>query len=215
MNNPKDIKEQVRKLLESDQRYQAIRLIQNTYGVNEAEATRLLETLRKDAAPANATQKQIPIKGCGGCASAALKVGSILSLLLGLLFLGVTAFFYYFYEDFKKDATPVRGIIDEVKIAPPTQATDTTQSVFLVFKYSFQDSVYTCQTISSYPKKDFQAKDSVTLLVNPANPEYASLPADEVMQDFYLIFGIATAVMLVIALVLWFLSRATKSATTA
>ena len=209
MSDPRNIKDQVKKLLNSDQRYQAIRLIQTTYGVSEADAEKLLTTLDQDAPqqPVNQSAAQ----GCGGCFSGFLKVGSILIGLLGLLFLAATAFFYYFYEDFKKDAVPVKGIIaDTIHVAPVTP-TDTTRQVFLVFEYAVGDSVYSYQTVTTYPEFEYLVQDSVDLLINGTDPTYATLAADGVMEDFYLIFGIAGAVCLFIAGVLWFLGRAANN----
>lgn len=209
MNDPRNIKDQVKKLLDSDQRYQAVRLIQTTYGVSEADAEKLLTTLDQD-------EPQKPVnrstaKGCGGCFSGFLKVGSILIGLLGLLFLAATAFFYYFYEDFKKDAVPVRGIVADTVYAAPVTPTDTTREVYLVFEYEVADSVYSYQTVTTYPEFEYQVHDSVDLLMNGNDPTYATLAADDVMEDFYLIFGIAGAVCLFIAGVLWFLGRAANS----
>ncbi|MCW5911302.1 MAG: hypothetical protein KIT62_09525 [Cyclobacteriaceae bacterium] len=212
MSDPKNIKDQVRKLLDSDQRYQAIRLIQNTYGVSEADAQKLLGTLEKDEPNRVTLSGQASNPGCGGCLSGTMKAGSILSGLLALLFLGLTAFFYYFYEDFKKDAVPVRGIVADAVYAEPASPTDTLKTVYLIFRYQFNDSLYTYQTATSYPEYEYPVQDSVDLLVNGNNPEYASLPADEVMEDFYLIFGIAAGVMLFIAIVLWFLGRSVRAA---
>ncbi|HNR73389.1 MAG: hypothetical protein UZ12_BCD005001711 [Bacteroidetes bacterium OLB12] len=206
MSDPTHIKDQVKKLLESDQRYQALRLIQNTYSVTESEAEKLLATLADDE-PAKPTQSQATTNGCGGCFSSLFKVGSILVGLLGLLFLAATVFFYYFYEDFKKDAVPVRGIVAETVQAEPVTPTDTIQKVFLVFKYEVADSVYTYQTITTYPATEYLVQDSVNLLINSNDPTYASLEADEVMEDFYLIFGIAAGVCFFVAFVLWFVSR--------
>lgn len=206
MSDPQPIKNQVKKLLENDQRYQAVRLIQNTYGVTESEAEKLLATLANDEST-KPTQSQTAAKGCGGCFSSLFKVGSILVGLLGLLFLAATVFFYYFYEDFKKDAIPVRGIVAETVKAAPVTPTDTTQQVFLVFRYEVADSVYTYQTITTYPASEYLVQDSVDLLINSNDPTYASLTADEVMEDFYLIFGIAAGVCFFVAFVLWFVGR--------
>jgi hypothetical protein len=206
MNDPRNIKDQIKKLLESDQRYQAIRLIQNTYGITEADAEKLLSTLDENESQQQpATQSTA--QGCGGCFSGVLKIGSILVGLLGLLFLAATAFFYYFYEDFKKDAIPVKGIVADTVYVAPISPSDTTHNVYLVLEYEVEDSVYTYQTATTYSKFEYHVLDSVDLLVNGNDPSYASLAADNIMNDFYLIFGIAGMVMLFVAGVLWFLSR--------
>jgi hypothetical protein len=114
---------------------------------------------------------------------------------------------YYFYEDFKKDAISVRGIVADTVYVTPTSPTDTTRSVYLVFNYPVEDSVYTYQTSTTYPEFEYLVQDSVYLLVTTSNPEYATLESDTVMEDFYLIFGIAGGVCLFIAGVLFFLSR--------
>jgi hypothetical protein len=209
MSDPRNIKDQVKKLLAADQRYQAIRLIQTTYGISEADAEKLLTTLDQEEPqqPVN----QPTAQSCGGCFSGFLKVGSILIGLLGLLFLAATAFFYYFYEDFKKDAIPVRGIVADTVYAAPVAPTDTVRQVYLVFEYAVADSVYTCQSATSYSEFEYQVQDSVNLLINSSDPTYATLVADDIMEDFYLIFGIAGAVCLFIAGVLWFSSRAAIS----
>jgi hypothetical protein len=207
MSDPKNIKAQIKQLLESDQRYQAIRLIQNTYGISEADAEKLLSTLENEEPQQRTSSTPASNAGCNGCFSGVLKVGSILIGLLGLLFLAATAFFYYFYEDFKKDAISVRGIVADTVYVTPTSPTDTTRSVYLVFNYPVEDSVYTYQTSTTYPEFEYLVQDSVYLLVNASNPEYATLESDTVMEDFYLIFGIAGGVCLFIAGVLFFLSR--------
>lgn len=217
MADPKNIKDQVRKLLESDQRYQAIRLIQNTYGVSEADAEKLLSTLDSDdEEPKQETQQpqSTQSSGCSGCFSGLLKVGSVLIGLLGLLFLAVTAFFYYFYEDFKNDAIPVKGIVADTVYAAPVTSTDTIRQVFLVFEYQVADSAYRYQTITTYPAHEYLVQDSVDLFINGSDPTYASLASDDVMEDFYLIFGIAAGVCLFLAIVLWLLSRASRSTKT-
>jgi hypothetical protein len=206
MNDPRNIKDQIKKLLESDQRYQAIRLIQNTYGVTEADAEKLLSTLDENE-PQQQPAAQSTAQGCGGCFSGVLKIGSVLVGLLGLLFLAATAFFYYFYEDFKKDAFPVKGVIADTVYVAPISPSDTTRNVYLVLEYTVGDSVYTYQTATTYSKFEYHVLDSVDLLVNGNDPSYASLAADNFMNDFYLIFGIAGMVMLFVAGVLWFLSR--------
>jgi len=207
MSDPRNIKDQVKKLLDSDQRYQAIRLIQTNYGVSEADAEKLLSTLENEEPQQSTNSSPSSNAGCNGCFSGVLKVGGILIGLLGLLFLAATAFFYYFYEDFKKDAISVRGIVADTVYAPPTSPTDTTRSVYLIFNYPIEDSVYTYQTSTSYPEYEYLVQDSVYLLVNSSNPENATLESDTVMEDFYLIFGIAGAVCLFIAGVLWFLGK--------
>jgi hypothetical protein len=207
MSDPKNIKAQIKQLLESDQRYQAIRLIQNTYGISEADAEKLLSTLENEEPQQSTSSTPASNAGCNGCFSGVLKVGSILIGLLGLLFLAATAFFYYFYEDFKKDAISVRGIVADTVYVTPTSPTDTTRSVYLVFNYPVEDSVYTYQTSTTYPEFEYLVQDSVYLLVTTSNPEYATLESDTVMEDFYLIFGIAGGVCLFIAGVLFFLSR--------
>lgn len=211
MSDPKNIKAQIKQLLESDQRYQAIRLIQNTYGISEADAEKLLSTLENEEPQQRTSSTPASNAGCNGCFSGVLKVGSILIGLLGLLFLAATAFFYYFYEDFKKDAISVRGIVADTVYVTPTSPTDTTRSVYLVFNYPVEDSVYTYQTSTTYPEFEYLVQDSVYLLVNTSNPEYATLESDTVMEDFYLIFGIAGGVCLFIAGVLFFLSRSPRN----
>jgi len=211
MSDPKNIKAQIKQLLESDQRYQAIRLIQNTYGISEADAEKLLSTLENEEPQQHTSSTPASNAGCNGCFSGVLKVGSILIGLLGLLFLAATAFFYYFYEDFKKDAISVRGIVADTVYVTPTSPTDTTRSVYLVFNYLVEDSVYTYQTSTTYPEFEYLVQDSVYLLVNASNPEYATLESDTVMEDFYLIFGIAGGVCLFIAGVLFFLSRSPRN----
>lgn len=214
MSDPKNIKAQVRQLLETDQRYQAIRLIQNTYGVSEADAEKLLDTLEKDEPQPGSGSTPAANAGCNGCFSGVLKVGSILICLLGLLFLAATAFFYYFYEDFKKDAIAVRGIVADTVYATPTSPNDTIRSVYLVLNYKVEDSVYTSQTSTSYPESEYVVQDSINLLVNASNPDYATLDSDDVMEDFYLIFGIAGGVCLFVAGVLFFLSRSPRNVRT-
>lgn len=211
MSDPKNIKAQVKQLLESDQRYQAIRLIQNTYGISEADAEKLLSTLENEEPNQRTNSTPASNAGCNGCFSGVLKVGSILIGLLGLLFLAATAFFYYFYEDFKQDAISVRGIVADTVYVMPTSPTDTTRSVYLVFNYQVEDSSYTYQTVTTYPEYEYSVQDSVDLLVNRINPDYATLEADQVMEDFYLIFGIAGGVCLFVAGVLFFLGRSTRS----
>lgn len=217
MADPKRIKDQVKKLLESDQRYQAIRLIQNTYGVSEANAEKLLSTLDSDdeePKPETQQPQTTQSSGCAGCFSGLLKIGSILIGLLGLLFLAVTVFFYYFYEEFKSDAIPVKGIVADTVYAAPVTSSDTTRQVFLVFEYHVADSAYRYQTITTYPAHEYLVQDSVDLFINGNDPTYASLASDDVMEDFYLIFGIAAGVCLFVAIVLWFLSRASRSTKT-
>lgn len=214
MSDPKNIKAQVKQLLESDQRYQAIRLIQNTYSISESDAEKLLSTLENEEPQQNTSSTPASNAGCNGCFSGVLKVGSILIGLLGLLFLAATAFFYYFYEDFKKDAISVRGIVADTVYVTPTSPTDTTRSVYLVFNYPVEDSVYTYQTSTTYPEFEYLIQDSVYLLVNASNPEYATLESDTVMEDFYLIFGIAGGVCLFVAGVLFFLSRSPRKVRT-
>ncbi|HCZ35210.1 MAG TPA: hypothetical protein DHV26_04715, partial [Cytophagales bacterium] len=207
-------KAQVKQLLESDQRYQAIRLIQNTYGISESDAEKLLSTLENEEPQQYTSSTPASNAGCNGCFSGVLKVGSILIGLLGLLFLAATGFFYYFYEDFKKDAISVRGIVADTVYATPTSPTDTTRNVYLVFNYPVEDSVYTYQTSTTYPEFEYLVQDSVYLLVNASNPEYATLESDTVMEDFYLIFGIAGGVCLFVAGVLFFLSRSPRKVRT-
>lgn len=212
MSDPKNIKAQIKQLLESDQRYQAIRLIQNTYGISETDAEKLLSTLENEEPPPRPDSGAAPASntGCNGCFSGVLKVGSILIGLLGLLFLAATAFFYYFYEDFKKDAISVRGIVADTVYVTPTSPTDTTRNVYLVLNYQVQDSIYTYQTITAYPEYEYLVQDSVYLLVNESNPDYATLESDNVMEDFYLIFGIAGGVCLFVAGVLFFLGSSSR-----
>lgn len=216
MSDPKNIKAQIKKLLASDQRYQAIRLIQNTYGISETDAEKLLSTLENEEPPPRPGSGAAPASntGCNGCFAGVLKVGSILIGLLGLLFLAATAFFYYFYEDFKKDAISVRGIVADTVYVMPTSSTDTTRSVYLVLNYQVQDSIYTYQTVTTYPEFEYLVQDSVYLLVNASNPDYATLESDNVMEDFYLIFGIAGGVCLFVAGVLFFLGRSTRNSRT-
>ncbi len=212
MSDPKNIKAQIKKLLASDQRYQAIRLIQNTYGISETDAEKLLSTLENEEPPPRPGSGAAPASntGCNGCFAGVLKVGSILIGLLGLLFLAATAFFYYFYEDFKKDAISVRGIVADTVYVTPTSPTDTTHNVYLVLNYQVQDSIYTYQTITAYPEYEYLVQDSVYLLVNESNPDYATLESDNVMEDFYLIFGIAGGVCLFVAGVLFFLGSSSR-----
>lgn len=212
MSDPKNIKAQIKKLLASDQRYQAIRLIQNTYGISETDAEKLLSTLENEEPPPRPGSGAAPASntGCNGCFAGVLKVGSILIGLLGLLFLAATAFFYYFYEDFKKDAISVRGIVADTVYVTPTSPTDTTRNVYLVLNYQVQDSIYTYQTITAYPEYEYLVQDSVYLLVNESNPDYATLESDNVMEDFYLIFGIAGGVCLFVAGVLFFLGSSSR-----
>lgn len=211
MSDPKNIKAQIKQLLESDQRYQAIRLIQNTYGISEADAEKLLSTLEDEEPQQSTSATPSSNAGCNGCFSGVLKVGSILIGLLGLLFLAATAFFYYFYEDFKKDAISVRGIVADTVYVTPTSPTDTTRSVYLVFNYQVEDSVYSYQTSTTHPDTEYLVQDSINLLVNTNNPEYATLESDGVMEDFYLIFGIAGGVCLFVAGVLFFLGSSSRN----
>jgi hypothetical protein len=74
-----------------------------------------------------------------------------------------------------------------------------------------EDSVYTYQTSTTYPEFEYLVQDSVYLLVTTSNPEYATLESDDVMEDFYLIFGIAGGVCLFVAGVLFFLGSSSRN----
>lgn len=211
MSDPKHIKDQVKKLLESDQRYQAIRLIQNTYNVSEGEAEKLLSTLDKDDEPAqNTPQPPAQSGGCMGCFSGLFKIGSILFALAGILLLGILAVVYYYAEDFKKESIPVRGIVADTVHLPRT-STDTIQNVYLVFNYEIKDSLRSYQTTTSYPETLYQVQDSVDLRVNPNDADYATIDDESFFDDVFLVFGIVAGVMFFFALVLWIIGRAANN----
>ncbi len=210
MSDPKHIKDQVKKLLESDQRYQAIRLIQNTYNVSEGEAEKLLSTLDKDDEPTQNTPQPPAQSGCMGCFSGLFKIGSILFGLTGILLLGILAVVYYYAEDFKKESIPVRGIVADTVHLPRT-STDTIQNVYLVFNYEAKDSLRSFQTTTSYPETLYQVQDSVDLRVNPNDADYATIDDESFFDDVFLVFGIAAGVMFFFALVLWIIGRATNN----
>lgn len=211
MTDPKHIKDQVRKLLESDQRYQAIRLIQNTYHVSESEAEKLLTTLDKEEDEPKHNTQHTPDQssGCLGCFSGLLKVGSILFALGGMLFLAIIAVIYYYSEDFKKESIPVRGIVADT-VHAPFNSTDTIQNVYLVLNYEVKDSLRSYQTITAYPETRYRMKDSVNLLVNPNDADYATLDEENIFEDFYLVFGIGAGTLFFFGLVLWVISRTTN-----
>ncbi|HRF32763.1 MAG TPA: DUF3592 domain-containing protein [Cyclobacteriaceae bacterium] len=211
MSDPKHIKDQVKKLLESDQRYQAIRLIQNAYNVSEREAEKLLSTLDKDDEPAQNTPLP-PTRsgGCLGCFSGLFKVGSILFALAGILLLGILAVVYYYAEDFKKESIPVRGIVaDTVHVSRTT--TDTIQNVYLILNYEVRDSLRSYQTTTSYPETLYPVQDSVDLRVNPNDADYATIDDESFFDDVFLVFGIAAGVMFFFAIVLWVIGRAANN----
>lgn len=195
MQNPEELKRQVLDLIAADQRYQAIRLIQNTYQVDEQKAHDLLAAIERD-------QNQTPLGNpVGGCLSGGLRVVSILMAITGIFFLAGLGLFYYTFEETKDTWVNSQGFV--VSRTPFELDRD---MFTLEIRYAYLDSTYEFTTATGYDQDQFTPGDSIPIWINPTEPQNAVVQ-DQGNVDIYWFLGIAAGVLFVIAFALWQFSR--------
>jgi len=195
MQNPEELKRQVLDLIAADQRYQAIRLIQNTYQVDEQKAQELLAAIERDQ---NQTSLGNPV---GGCLSGGLRVVSILMAITGILFLAGLGLFYYTFEETKDTWVNSQGFV--VSRTPFELDRD---MFTLEIRYAYLDSTYEFTTATGYDQDQFTPGDSIPIWINPTEPQNAVVQ-DQGNVDIYWFLAIAAGVLFVIAFALWQFSR--------
>lgn len=195
MQNPEELKRQVLDLIAADQRYQAIRLIQNTYQVDEQKAHDLLAAIERDQ---NQTSLGNPV---GGCLSGGLRVFSILMAITGIFFLAGLGFVYYAFQE-----TNDTWVISQGFVVSRTPLELDRDMFTLEIRYAYLDSTYEFTTATGYDQDQFAPGDSIPIRINPAEPRLAVVQ-DQVDAEIYSFLAIAAGVLFVIAFALWQFSR--------
>jgi hypothetical protein len=198
MQNPDEFKKQVRDLVANDQRYQAIRLIQNAYQVDEQQAHDLLAAIEREDQHSQSQQ----VNAAGGCLSGVLRVVSILMAISGILFLTGLGIVYYYFQETKNTWVSGAGMV--VSRTP----FELDQDMYtLEVRYAYLDSTYTFTTASGFEENRFAPGDSIPIWINPTVPPDAIVQDEAGESEIYYFLGIAGGVLLAVALLLWQLAR--------
>lgn len=165
-------KEQLESLIESGEKLEAIRFAQQTFGLDAEQAITMVERLEEQLeAESDAALEQSGKELEQSTANLPAIIGGIFSAI-GIILIGLAAWFGYRSYNFLQKAEIVPGIVKEFKERQARNKEDNTMYTLnmpvLQYHYNGKDYTYVSPYGSTTP--EYAVGDQISLLVDPAEP---------------------------------------------
>lgn len=165
-----DQKTHASQLIASGRQLEAVRYLREVLGVSLEQGMALAEKLEAEEGGAVTPLAQRVTTHLKSGSSVAKLVGRIF-MTVGLLMIGVAAYFVYSNRQFEQRARPVQGTVVDFQSYVSTNDNSSTTMYKPVFEYVFNGKTYTYVSTTSSSSPEFEVGEKVNILVNPQNPE--------------------------------------------
>lgn len=205
MNAEREIKDQVSQLLRSGQRGQAKLLLQSKLGISEEEAEKLVRALEQE----NPAQHMIipsltrgvnTINQTGGCVALFLRGFGLFFTLITLACYAFAVIMYFYYNHFISEEATVTGMVIDLEIN-----SEGASAPIVEYDWNGETKLYKSAMHAAPP--DYAPGDSVTLYVNPENPDEAIIDSFTERYLFSVIFAGVGTFFLFFAIAMFVIAR--------
>ncbi|MCK6617394.1 MAG: DUF3592 domain-containing protein [Cyclobacteriaceae bacterium] len=189
---------EVRRLLNQNKRFEAVRYLQNTLNVSNTDADRLVQAVENEIRLETQEVLKPVAETAKGCGNVVIKVISIGLGFFGVVFILIGIGTYLLFNYIEADAVEVQGRV--VDLRPSPSGGDGFAPV-IEYEWNGQTKTHYSEVYASPP--DFEAGQVVPVYVNPSNPDTATIIYEETGWIFISVFGGIGAVFIIIAIVLF------------
>lgn len=193
---------EVRRLLKLNKRFEAVRYLQNTLNVSNTDADRLVQAVEGEIASETQAALQPAVQGATGCGKVLLKVISFGFGFFGIGFilLGIGAYLLFNYVE--AEAVEVQGRVVDLRAS---SSGGEGMAPVIEYEWNGETKTHYSEVYSSPP--DFEKGQVIPVWVNPENPQNVTVLYEETGRIVIYVFGGIGVFFLVIAVVLFRLSR--------
>lgn len=196
MNINPQYETEVRRLLKLNKRFEAVRYLQNTLNVSNSDADQLVGAVENEIAQEQLETVRYTAAQTKGCGSVLLKIMSFGFGFFGLGFivLGIGAYLLFTYIE--PGAVEVKGQVVQLNSNESGSMAPTIE-----YEWNGEIKTYRSEVYSSPP--DFEIGQTVSVWVNPEDPNNATVIQTEMGWIFISVFGGIGLFFFVIAIVLF------------
>jgi hypothetical protein len=205
MNSEREIKDQVSQLLRSGQRGQAKLLLQSKLGISDDEAEKLVRALEQENPAQHVvipglTRGVNTISQTGGCVALFLRGFGLFFTLITLACYAFAVIMYFYYNNFVSEEATVTGTVIDFEVNAEGGS-----APMVEYDWNGETKVYKSAMYSTPP--DYAPGDSVTLYVNPENPDEAIINSFAERYLFSVIFAGVGTFFLFFAIAMFVIAR--------
>lgn len=191
---------EVRRLLKLNKRFEAVRYLQNTLNLSNTDADRLVQAVENEIA-LESQQALKPVNPLG-CGKIILKIVSFGFGFVGLAFILIGIGAYMLFNYIEADAVEVQGRVVGLR---PSQSSGGGVAPVIEYEWNGETKTHYSEVYSSSP--DFETGQVIPVWVDPDNPESVTIIYEEPGWILISVFGSIGAVFLIIAFVVFRISR--------
>ncbi|MDL5049476.1 DUF3592 domain-containing protein [Oscillatoria amoena NRMC-F 0135] len=186
---------EIRSLLRQNKDAEAARYIQNVLNVSNTDAERLVQAVKNEIAQENQEALRNAANQTKGCGSMLLRIMSFGFGFFGIGFILLGIGSYFLFNYIETGAVEVQGRVIDLRenenggLAP-------------VIEYEWADKNRTLYSEAYSSPPDYEIGQTVSVWINPENPDNATIMYEEIGWIFIATFGGIGLFFLVVAIVL-------------
>lgn len=203
-----EIRDNVTQLIRSGHRDRAKSWLMGTLHVSEDEAEKLVKAIElenpyQNIIPAHAIDRANAFVSTSGCITLVLRGIGVFFALITLSMYAFAVIIYFVYNHFAPDAVSVYGTVIELR-------ENEEGSLAPVIEYSWNDEAKQYESTSYSRPAAYDVGETLTLLVNPENPDEAIIDTFNERYLVSVIFGSVGTLFLIFTVILFAVARKIK-----